>query len=692
MSSQYPILDNRPINQWKVVELKEELRRRKITIKGVKEDLVKRLAEAIRIERELEQEHESDAGAEPESNPADKRDEEVAEPLAEDNKEVIVDENMKPAFDCTPINKKDVDLDVNEDVGDESVDATVDTEMERAPEGIAADALPVEHNATETHNLITQMNSSGNDLGYNEQDKDLKPPAEDSLKCDKLDENLKPPGEDAAKLNEMDEDSKPLAEETLKYAEQDEDSKPRSHDVKLEPPELNNKVSEINQDLDCPAKSEFGSNDSVSINMKDELKDSLNADNASLEPEAKPETLPSPSINDHSIGSGSCMLDDEQELNDKPVSLVEVVDVRTVTDSDLSKKNDIIDGESPEKLNLDRSSGDDSMDEDVLENKQIESNDNSDKLGGKIENSKAQVGKVENLVDVGRLPLEEDTIADDKVEPASPTEKRKPEENQGSATTNPPKRQRRWNSEHVKVADLQPSNISPSTTPKDVFQPSTKRSFNRSDSSVSGEAPKERIVPPSQSAATNSLRIDRFLRPFTLTAVKELLGKTGTVCNFWMDQIKTHCYVTYSLVEEAIATRNAVYNLQWPPNGGRLLVADFVDPQEVKVRVEAPQALPSPVAPSPSTPTAPPAQTQPAFQSQPRQDVSVQHLPSPLSAKTDTRPEPPVIPKKSEPEPPLLTLDDLFRKTKATPRIYYLPLSKEEVAAKIAAEKQQRRP
>lgn len=51
-------------------------------------------------------------------------------------------------------------------------------------------------------------------------------------------------------------------------------------------------------------------------------------------------------------------------------------------------------------------------------------------------------------------------------------------------------------------------------------------------------------VPLSLKPPTNSLRIDRFLRPFTLKAAQELLGKTGTVCSFWMDTIKTHCYVT----------------------------------------------------------------------------------------------------------------------------------------------------
>ena len=145
----------------------------------------------------------------------------------------------------------------------------------------------------------------------------------------------------------------------------------------------------------------------------------------------------------------------------------------------------------------------------------------------------------------------------------------------------------------------------------------------------------------------------------------------------------------YSTVEEAIETRNAVYNLQWPPNGGRLLVADFVDPQEVKVRQEAPPQ-------TPTTPGSTARQAQPTSQPQPspRQQVSKQQLPPPsalpppppLSTPPPVReriPLPPPPPEKLD--PPIVTLDDLFRKTKATPRIYYLPLSEEQVAAKQAA-------
>ncbi|MCI13087.1 apoptotic chromatin condensation inducer in the nucleus, partial [Trifolium medium] len=51
-NSKYPILDDKPINQWKVTALKEELKRRKLATKGLKEDLINRLDEALRNERE----------------------------------------------------------------------------------------------------------------------------------------------------------------------------------------------------------------------------------------------------------------------------------------------------------------------------------------------------------------------------------------------------------------------------------------------------------------------------------------------------------------------------------------------------------------------------------------------------------------------------------------------------------------
>lgn len=129
----------------------------------------------------------------------------------------------------------------------------------------------------------------------------------------------------------------------------------------------------------------------------------------------------------------------------------------------------------------------------------------------------------------------------------------------------------------------------------------------------------------------------------------------------------------YSSVEEAAATREAVYNLQWPTNGGRLLTAEFVGSEEVKAKLEPPpppQAKPQPQAQAPSRP---PATTLPPPPPLAKAPPVIERLPPP----------PPLI--AEEQEAPIVTLDDLFKKTKAIPRIYYLPLSDDQVAAKLAA-------
>ncbi|KAJ0040384.1 hypothetical protein Pint_26675 [Pistacia integerrima] len=80
----------------------------------------------------------------------------------------------------------------------------------------------------------------------------------------------------------------------------------------------------------------------------------------------------------------------------------------------------------------------------------------------------------------------------------------------------------------------------------------------------------------------------------------------------------------YTSVDEAMETRKALYNIQWPPNnGGRLLVAEFVDPQEVKMRAEAPPQ--SPAAPTPPAPAPPASQPQPSHPVNQLPDSSSHH-------------------------------------------------------------------
>ncbi|XP_008798424.2 apoptotic chromatin condensation inducer in the nucleus-like [Phoenix dactylifera] len=647
MSSPYSVLNNKPIDQWRVTELKEELRKRKLPIKGLKEDLVKRLDEAVRNEKESTKE-EVDNGFDLAPDPQDNGDQVEEDPQAEVHIEAVTDKVEKTDNDATIVDGSPLDINqvVNIQDGDpmpllRSDAAAVEPSVNAASMEDSA-AASVGDSITESQHVTLHNDSSSQDL---------------------------------------------------RYDERHEESKPSIEDVMRSPSEPKNQVSEVSPDLGFQVRCESISTDSVSIIEKNKLKDNLNDDNFHLEV-VKPEMMQISSSNDPPICGDLHPLDDDKELVKNQVSLEEA-DAKNATNLDLSKNEDSADGGSPEKLNLDRSSGDESMEEDVLESKHIESNIKSDEPGEKTEASEMHtVEKGTSVVAaVGVSSLEKkDTVDEEKVGPTAPTEKRKLEDNEAVRINEAIKRQRRWNSESIKFPEQQSSNISTSSILKDALLPATKRTFTRSDSTLSGDSPKERVVPPSHKLPTTSLRIDHFLRPFTLKAVQELLAKTGTVCSFWMDQIKTHCYVTYSSVEEAVATRNAVYNLQWPPNGGKLLAAEFVDPQEVKQHVEAPPQSSAPISSSPVTPKASPFE-QPQASQPSRQHTLRQQLPPPptLPPPPPTSDPPvgerlPAPPPLKKPEQAVVTLDDFFKKTKASPRIYFLPLSEEQVMAKLAAQ------
>ncbi|KAL6841716.1 hypothetical protein ACP4OV_028228 [Aristida adscensionis] len=449
-------------------------------------------------------------------------------------------------------------------------------------------------------------------------------------------------------------------------------------------------VSELNPDLWCQTKHVSISHDNIPNNEKNNANGNMNADRSDLKVAVKWEMVEPPSTI-HSAGDDLLASDGIKELHKNGTSLKEL---GSATNMDFDRKEDSPDASSLEKVSFDKSPGDESLDKDVLESKHADSNIKADGLGGKTNLTSDHVSKELTLVDTvteGSCAHTKEVVVEEK--PPNTTEKRKPE-NQGVIANNEPsKRRRQWNVDTVNVTDQQASKLTGIGTPKEVLRSVQKPLFRRSDSTANGDSGKERIVPPPTKSATTSLRIDKFVRPFTLKAVHELLAITGSICSFWMDRIKTHCYITYSSVEEAVTTRNAVYNLQWPPNNGSYLVAEFVDPQEVKHKLEL--HPPSQVPISPSTATVPQAAS--VQQSKANQtihlhaaDTSRGMLPFPLplanlpftSDPGPARERLPPPPKKLD---PALTLDELFKKTKAYPRIFYMPLSEEEVSAKLAA-------
>ncbi|CAM8996152.1 unnamed protein product [Rhodiola kirilowii] len=702
-SSPYQVLGNRPIDQWKVTELKEELKRRKLITRGLKDDLVKRLDEALRNERDSamaeaeaeaeteaslngatdSQAHETNDNAVTPEKDLSGTDKDFETPQkVEDSKVEKTDEDWVEvnAADCQSITEHNVDaLDVpsGKIVWGEEVIAVVETITEsvetvvetitESVETVLETPLSVQEienesvkSETENDELKSQLENEGSksEIGieYTEGLK-LQNNSETPIQVDSA--GFSPPvsgsgGQDAGTLTTIE------TEGQVPTSGQEDAPLPT------------NQVSEVSPALGLEVKSDSISSDSVSIIEKKELKDNITAENVKFELNVKPEMVKPSSINVAPDAGGSHPMDVEDPLEKK----------LSAEERDGNDTKSSADVEYTEKLSLDRSSGDDSMDEDVFDNKQMDTKNMSNAYEDKNEQVKVEI-KDEIFVDVVSEGKEDSRVEDKGVVAA---EKRKLTDQQSAGKNEPLKRQRRWNTESVKV-EPQITAAALSTTPKESISPAVgKRNFFRSDSTNSEDATKERVVPPSTNPPTNSLRIDRFLRPFTLKSLQELLGKTGKVISFWMDHIKTHCYVTYSSVEEATETRNAVYNLQWPTNGGRLLVADFVDPQEVKNRVEVP-------TPSPAAPVSAPQVDVPTKQPQPSpRQVQRQQPPLPtsfpppphlsVSPPVSALPPPP-LPEKLD--PPIVTLDDLFRKTTTLPRIYYLPLSEGQVAEKLSA-------
>ncbi|KAJ3132089.1 hypothetical protein HDU90_007521 [Geranomyces variabilis] len=84
--------------------------------------------------------------------------------------------------------------------------------------------------------------------------------------------------------------------------------------------------------------------------------------------------------------------------------------------------------------------------------------------------------------------------------------------------------------------------------------------------------------------------IKNFTRPLTIPAVKELLSPFGTVEKFWMDKIKSNCYVTYDSVEGATAAIQHCHGLKFPVETGRQLVCEYVTREQADEAIAAAEA------------------------------------------------------------------------------------------------------
>ncbi|XP_034667796.1 apoptotic chromatin condensation inducer in the nucleus isoform X1 [Drosophila subobscura] len=82
---------------------------------------------------------------------------------------------------------------------------------------------------------------------------------------------------------------------------------------------------------------------------------------------------------------------------------------------------------------------------------------------------------------------------------------------------------------------------------------------------------------PARNRSSHVLYITNLVRPFTVLQLKGLLARTGKIVEdgFWIDRIKSKCFVAYSNEDEAIETRHALHGVRWPVSNPKCLNVDF---------------------------------------------------------------------------------------------------------------------
>ncbi|XP_067620325.1 apoptotic chromatin condensation inducer in the nucleus isoform X2 [Eurosta solidaginis] len=87
----------------------------------------------------------------------------------------------------------------------------------------------------------------------------------------------------------------------------------------------------------------------------------------------------------------------------------------------------------------------------------------------------------------------------------------------------------------------------------------------------------EKRSPSPHKKASNILYITNLVRPFTVMQLKGLLARTGKMVEdgFWIDRIKSKCYVQYETEDEAVETRHALHGVRWPVSNPKCLIVNF---------------------------------------------------------------------------------------------------------------------
>ncbi|XP_025194610.1 apoptotic chromatin condensation inducer in the nucleus-like [Melanaphis sacchari] len=231
---------------------------------------------------------------------------------------------------------------------------------------------------------------------------------------------------------------------------------------------------------------------------------------------------------------------------------------------------------------------------------------------------------------------------------------------------------------------------------------------NKSDKSLAEEKYEE--VPKKKSSVkrittTSVIHITNLVRPFTVGQLRDLLQRTGKIVSngFWIDAIKSQCIVEYENEDQAIETVYALNDSQWPSTNPKFLKVVFTNKEELNKALSGthPERLDKQKE-SKVEKLRTHVENNFILREWDRgklEDMNGEKDDKPIKRKIsddlhatkdkklkkdekDLHDKRKKSKSKTPERIPTKSLDELFRKTKTTPTLYWSPLSMEQIAEK----------
>jgi len=191
---------------------------------------------------------------------------------------------------------------------------------------------------------------------------------------------------------------------------------------------------------------------------------------------------------------------------------------------------------------------------------------------------------------------------------------------------------------------------------------------------------KKRITLTEDEKETSFLLITNLTRPFTVNSFKEMLKRTGTIDDFWIDRIKSTCCVQFSNNDQASETKMALNGVTWPVGNPKTLRVSFTTEDQMKKYKETADGV--------LKPSGDHGDRMAGVREWDRDKGKVEERDRDREDRRQDRDRREVrmrelSAERSSPQAPTKSLEELFRKTSTTPAIYWKPLTEEQVKHRV---------